>query len=367
MTIEELEQAVRGARRRIVTDGYSMSIGELSNLYREGELVIRPAYQRLFRWNDWQKSQLVESLLLGIPLPSIFVAQDETGTWELIDGLQRVSTVLQLQGLLADADPLVLQGTKFLPELEGRYWEHDDDERSLSQALRLDIKRTKLDIRIVKRDSSPEMRFDLFQRLNSYGSKLTSQEIRSAMLVAVSPEFFEELEALAKYRPFADSVQLTDRLVDERYDLELVVRFLVLHNRHEDDLTLSSLRDLPSVLDDASIELASNYPGVEFERLKATFRSTFDVIHAGPGSDFLRRWDPKRGVHIGPFLNSAFEIFALGLGYRIANGLPYTKDLVGLCRSFWSAPEMGSGFATGKSTEYRLSRFIPQGRMLVAG
>src|SRR5690606_22986257 len=117
--VAKLEEQIAGGRRDISSEGYSMSIGELTNLYREGELLIRPQFQRLFRWDDNQKSRLVESILLGIPLPSIFVAQEASGRWELVDGLQRVSTLLQLQGLLEQEGkvvaPLVLRGTRYLP------------------------------------------------------------------------------------------------------------------------------------------------------------------------------------------------------------------------------------------------------------
>ncbi len=90
-----LEAELKLARRTISTDSYPVSIGELTNMYRDGELIIRPAFQRLFRWDMTQKSRLIESILLGIPIPSIFVAQDDAGRWELVDGLQRVSTLLQ--------------------------------------------------------------------------------------------------------------------------------------------------------------------------------------------------------------------------------------------------------------------------------
>jgi len=112
-----LDEQLNDARRNIFTDSYPMSIGELTNVYAEGDLIIRPPFQRLFRWNDDQKSRLIESILIGIPLPSIFVAQDEEGRWELVDGLQRISTILQLQGLLDKQiyPQLTLIGTKYLP------------------------------------------------------------------------------------------------------------------------------------------------------------------------------------------------------------------------------------------------------------
>src|SRR6267154_6350799 len=120
MTADKLENEIAEARRTISSDGYPMSVGELTNLYRNKELIIRPEFQRLFRWSNTQKTRLMESILLGIPLPSIFVAQTEGGKWELVDGLQRVSTILQLQGELLDengkkVNPLILEATTYLP------------------------------------------------------------------------------------------------------------------------------------------------------------------------------------------------------------------------------------------------------------
>jgi hypothetical protein len=96
MLANEIEVAQRQAR----TDAYQMSIGEIVTMYGNQEIIIDPEFQRLFRWNIGQKSKLIESLLLGIPLPSIFVFEKEDGTWELIDGLQRISTILEFMGSL---------------------------------------------------------------------------------------------------------------------------------------------------------------------------------------------------------------------------------------------------------------------------
>src|ERR1700740_3690832 len=97
-----LEKEIDDAQRLVKTDAYQMSIGEVINMYRDGELVINPDFQRLFRWEIGQKSKLIESLLLGIPLPSIFVFEKEDSKWELIDGLQRISTLLEFMGELKD-------------------------------------------------------------------------------------------------------------------------------------------------------------------------------------------------------------------------------------------------------------------------
>ncbi|WP_394680602.1 DUF262 domain-containing protein [uncultured Comamonas sp.] len=367
--LNALELEIIEARRTISSDGYPMSIGELTNLYKEGELIIRPEFQRFFRWTETQKSMLVESLLLGIPIPSIFVSQVESGKWEVVDGLQRISTILQLQGELKKNNqkdaPFVLQGTKYLPSLEGRSWDHEDPDLALTEAQKLDIKRSKLDLKIIKRESSPSTKFDLFQRLNSYGSSLNSQEMRSALLVAVSSECFSWIESLSTDENFIHCTQLSERLIEERYDLELVIRFLVLHNRSNDRITNASLRDLPQVLDKESMAIAEKFPKGK-KTLEATFKKTFSLLAENGGDLLFKRWDSKKKEFQGSFLNTAFEVFALGAGYHIANKSPIRVDIGSAVKEFWKLPVMSKGFATGRSTEARLVTFIPIGRNLLA-
>lgn len=371
MATDPLETQIRDARLTISSDGYPMSIGELTNLYRDGELRIRPEFQRFFRWTPMQKTHLIESILLGIPLPSIFVAQSETGSWELVDGLQRVSTILQFQGELLDAEtgtlspPLKLEGTKYLPALQGRYWQREEANESLSEAQRLDIKRSKLDIKIIKRESSPQARFDLFHRLNNYGSPLNAAEMRSALLVSVSPEFFSWLEGLSRYERFTDCVQLSEKLVEERFDLELLARYLVLHDRPSESINQASLRDLPQVLDEEMTKLAIEFPK-NAAKLEATFKTTFDAISTHGGDKVFRRWDVRKNEFQGSFLLTAFEVFGCGLGYHIANGSKFREDMLDLVKEFWSLPQMQTGYSTGRSTESRLAENLPLGRRITA-
>ncbi len=95
---KKIKDELEIARQNIKTDGYSMSIGELINLYRDNDLKLDPAFQRLFRWDDEQKTKLIESILIGIPIPEVYVAQKSEGTRHVVDGVQRHSTILQLTG-----------------------------------------------------------------------------------------------------------------------------------------------------------------------------------------------------------------------------------------------------------------------------
>lgn len=364
--VANLEDQIAAARRKISSDSYPMSVGELTNLYREGELVIRPAFQRLYRWTASQKSALIESVLLGIPLPSIFVAQREDGKWEVVDGLQRISTLLELQGLLEMGGvlrpQLKLAGTKYLPALEGKRWEISPESLSLSPAQRLDIKRAKIDVKIIKRDSSPETKYDLFARLNSFGSTLTAQEMRSALLVSVDPSFFEWVEELSQDENFVSTTALSDRLTEEQYDIELILRFLVLHKKTK--INSGSLKNFTDVLTNDSIVIAEKFP--EFKaKHEFAFYETFSLLGTF-GPDVFRKWDSSKREFVGGFLNTAFEIVAIGLGWNLRKGVPHRTDIPAVVKALWARPEMKAGFATGMATETRLARMLPIGRQITA-
>jgi hypothetical protein len=362
-----LESEIAAARLEISADTISMSVTELTSLYKEGTLIIRPEFQRLYRWSNEQKSRLIESVLLGIPLPSLFVSQSESGTWELVDGLQRVSTLLELQGVLATQDggiapELILDGTKFLPRLEHHTWSGRDDTVSLTEAQKLDIRLARLDIKVIKRSSDPKAKFDLFQRLNSFGSVLTGQEIRSAMIAGTNSAALAWLTRLAQNDDFLTCVALNDRLIDEQYDLELVLRFLMLHNRKIEGR--SGLTDFPARLNDWSVEFAGGL-NKDDEQLRRIFEETFASLANHGGERILKKWDPSRGDFRGGFSNTSFEVFALGLGYCVANGIPHREDYLELAQRLWTSPDMIDRFATGLATADRFIKTIPLGRQLL--
>jgi len=100
-----LKYELETAKRSVTTDSLQISIGEIASMYVAEELDIIPEFQRLFRWSPEKKTAFIESILIGIPVPPAFAHEKEDGTWELIDGLQRISTILEFMGILRDHDP----------------------------------------------------------------------------------------------------------------------------------------------------------------------------------------------------------------------------------------------------------------------
>ena len=297
-----LQVEIDAAREEIRTDSYAVSIGEWISLYEKEELDIHPEFQRFFRWTPAQKSRLVESILLGIPIPQIFVAQRADGVWDVVDGLQRLSTIYQLAGILRDADgnrldPLVLTKTQYLPSLDGRLWDSPDNpECSLTTAQRLLIKRAKLEVSIILRESEERTKYELFQRLNTGGSQLSDQEVRNAILVMLNPELYRWIEDLARRPNFVECVALSDRSTDVRYEMELILRFLTL--RRASDYDLKNVGDLGDFLTDEMRKMAGNQNFRRNDEEQA-FDNTFCLLNNCLGSAAFRRWDAQRAKSVG--------------------------------------------------------------------
>ncbi len=189
-----LQDEIKKAKKEIVSDGYDMSVGEIISLYKEEEIIIGPDFQRLFRWKEGQKTKFIKSLLLGIPIPPIFVFQNEEGIWELIDGLQRLSTIFEFAGILrlaegGTASPTALEGTKFLPSLAGKYWnstsEHEDN--GIGRVNQFELRRARIRVEILRKESDPFVKYELFQRLN-IGTELSEEEVRDCAAAMLDRE-----------------------------------------------------------------------------------------------------------------------------------------------------------------------------------
>jgi hypothetical protein len=112
----DLGKAIDDRIGEVRTDSVDLSFGEIINLHSNKELIIRPEYQRLFRWSNEQRSRLIESILLELPIPQIFVIENSDGVLELIDGLQRLSSVIQFINPVAlPLEPLRLEGCDLIP------------------------------------------------------------------------------------------------------------------------------------------------------------------------------------------------------------------------------------------------------------
>ncbi len=359
-----LQEELDKARANIKTDAYSMSIGEWINLYTDDELDIHPEFQRFYRWSSSQKSRFVESLLLGIPIPPIFVSQNVSGTWDVVDGLQRLSTLFQLVGVLKDeqgklSDQLVLEGTQYLPSLAGRLWEHDDPQISLTQAQRLFIKRTKLDVSIILRESDDIAKYELFQRLNTGGSTLSEQEVRNCIIVMLDRDFYAWLRELSQYPAFQETIGVTQRALYEQYDAELALRFIIFRNIPE--AALRNIKDLGDFLTSKMVEIIKD-PNYDRDSERQIFQQTFDNILNHLGPDAFRRYVRGKDRFQGAFYLSAFETIGMGIGFN--DGHIGQDDFAERVKNLWTNDDFTGSSGAGIRGSSRIPKTVPLGRRL---
>lgn len=361
--VEEIESAARSVR----TDAYSMSIGELVSQYEDGDLIIDPEFQRLFRWEPGQKSKLIESLLLGIPLPSVFVFETEKGQWELIDGLQRLSTILEFMGKLRSPEgvvmpPSVLEATRYLPSLHNAVWEQSeqvegvstDEQNPLDKTQQLAVRRARLGVEILKRPSDDATKFDLFQRLNAGGAVANPQELRNSIALMVNAPYFRSLRAAAENQTFKAVMGVTEDQEQKQRHLELAMRFLV-HTFVDYDGKL----DVEEYIDEGAIELAK---GGNSARDAATILQTFDLLSQADGDRVLRRYDGAR--HVGKIGLVALEAIAVGVARNLSDilALPDPVSFVRQrSRDFWQDPATTNFTSPGVRGTTRIQRTVPYG------
>lgn len=313
-----LKEEIAERSKEIITDNYSMSVGELVSMYKEGDLEIHPEFQRFYRWTDSQKSRLIESFLLNFPVPPIFVYQRPDGVWDVVDGLQRVSTILHFAGVYKNEDgiilpPLRLLGTKLLPSLEGKeYYSENDPDNSFGDSERRYFKKARLDVIILKKESDSTGQYEVFQRLNTGGTALSPQEIRNCLMVMTSREKYRIVKSMAEYPNYLQSIALDDKSLENRTDMDLVTRFICL--RHvSDPNSLKSIRDAREFFDDRIVELFKD-ESIDWGNEARVFETTFDAIFSALGDEAFCKYDVNAQRFKGGLYFPAFEFIAIVIG-----------------------------------------------------
>ena len=321
-----LQDEITGRAGKIYRESYQMSIGELLNLYKDGEMDIHPEFQRVFRWNEYQKTKLIESIMLNIPIPSIFVSQNDDGVWDVIDGVQRLSTIFQFVGIFKDENnnllaPLTLQQTDYLPSFAGVQWENQIPELSFSKEQQLFFKRARIDIIIMKKESDPNTKYELFQRLNTGGSLLSDQEVRNCLMIMTNKSFYEFIVDLEKTESFRNCLPISDRRTDEQYRIELLLRLLVTNDIDWDNINKYS--EFSELLDKETIKMCN--ANLDKTKIKEKFEATFNLLYGVLGEDAFKKFTGTK--HQGPVMAAAFQPIAVGVYNNIDSILTFPNKV----------------------------------------
>ncbi|MFF1963365.1 DUF262 domain-containing protein [Streptomyces sp. NPDC058232] len=168
--------------RRLVTQPYDLSLATLVDDIQRERLLLSIEYQRKYVWDRSKGSRLIESFLLNIPVPVCYFAENEDGSYEVIDGLQRIQTIKDFLD-----DEFALRGVSVVSEFEGlRY-----SELPLREQRRLSSRTIRCIV--ITDDSHPDIKFDVFERLNTGSAMLAAQELRNCIYRGSLNSFLKEL------------------------------------------------------------------------------------------------------------------------------------------------------------------------------
>lgn len=267
----DLHSQLMEQKMKVDFNSYDLSVKELISMVKDGYIDIAPDYQRRFRWDEERQSSLIESLFLGVPVPSVFMATNSDGTWELIDGVQRVSTILHFAGddeernhiFEKEMKPLRLSGLRKLTLFNNMCF------ADLPNEIQIKFKLTSLKITVLSDKSDKAVRFDLFERLNRGGISLSDQEIRSCVYRGRFNDFIQDL---SKDEHFKRCVHITDNQEADGTREELVLRFFAY--LYDIDNFSHSVRDFLNNYMDKTTK-NSRFKYAENEQL---FRSVFAIL-----------------------------------------------------------------------------------------
>jgi hypothetical protein len=322
MSLEEknkqLQIEIENVRKEIKTDNFSMAIRELVQVYRDGDLELSPAYQRLFRWSDETKTKFIESILMGIPTPPIFIAQKKGSKWTIVDGLQRISTILQLMELIEVRDtdgnlkpPFKFKSAEKLPSIEDLDWS------TLNEDAQRIIKMTKIDLKIILIEDNVQAQYELFTRLNTGSVSLQSQEIRNCLIIMLDENFYNKINELKTMPEYRNCIDLTENKNEIEFPMELILRYFILkHNKIDfNNYNLSS--DLLSLFIDKETANIIKDESFILEDEIMVFKRVFVLLNEVLDKNTFRKFNLDKSEFEGPFLQTAFEAILPGLANNI--------------------------------------------------
>ena len=170
------------------------SIFELKRKYDKDRICIDPDFQRNLVWTNKQKSELIESVIMQIPLPLIYLAENEDGKLVVVDGRQRLTTFFQFLD-----NEFRLKDLKILPQINGMNFNELEESHLYSRYVTI-IEDTQLVVQIIKYPTKDRVRFDIFDRVNRGGTPVNKQEMRNALYQGNATKLLDELSKMKSFK-----------------------------------------------------------------------------------------------------------------------------------------------------------------------
>jgi hypothetical protein len=295
-------------RRSVSFDSYDVTVRQLYDMISEDIIDVTPEYQRHFVWNQERQSQLIESILLGIPVPSLFMATNKDSTWEVVDGLQRITTLVNFIGkvdviekISESSKPLILKGLEKLDALNGLKYS------DMPKSIQLMFLTRPVRITVLNDRSDFNLRFDLFERLNTGGVILHPQEIRNCVYLGPFNDFIKECSV---FPAFKNSIKIGSNAEKSGNLEELALKFFAYYEGRD-----SFVHSVKGFLNEYMAHKTEKFKNRK--SLKSLFESTFNLLGAALPDGIVR----SNRKNTTPLI--LFEAIALG----VADALESNKKI----------------------------------------
>lgn len=315
-------------------------VGQLVSRVAHSEIDLEPDFQRRADiWSPKDKSRLIESLLLRIPIPVFYVAADTNDRWAVVDGLQRTSAIHSYV-----SGGFRLKGLQYLSRLTGCLY------KELPRAMQRRIEETQLFVNVIEAGTPEEVMFNIFHRINTGGLPLRAQEIRHAVHPGVVRNYLKEMAESEEFLAATGGSVSPKRMADQ----ECVLRFLAFHMQPWEDY---SAKDLDGYLGDA-MERINAASSEDRERLRADFRKAMKAARQLFGPAAFRKISSKG--RRSPINRALYESWAVGLARRtdeeIRRLLLRSKELTASAKAAMSDDrdfDMAISYSTGMRDRVR--------------
>lgn len=213
------------------------SIKFIEEMIENGDIDFTPDFQRNFVWNSIQKSKLIESLLLRIPLPIFYFAEDKEGRLTIVDGLQRLTTIKEFMN-----NEFPLNHLEYLDEgVKGRYYKSNPDKRQegIDAKYYRWFNMSQFAVNVIDPSSPYKVKYDIFRRINTGGKPLNNQEIRNCLSSKKLRKLLLDMSSLEVFKEATNWSVRGTRMADR----EISLRFIAFYSAYQKDATLKSSYD----------------------------------------------------------------------------------------------------------------------------
>lgn len=251
--------------RKLRVQAYDKSVGDLVRMVREKDIILNPEYQRNYVWDNKKASLLIESILLNIPIPVIYASEEDDSSWNIVDGLQRLNALKRFY-----ENNFKLSGLKILSELNGSKFENLNPK-----ATRI-LSNGNLRIILIFNDSHPEIKYDIFMRLNTGAVKLNEQELRNCLYRGSLNTLLKSLSKNQKFLKIMGLKAPHKRMVD----CEMILRYLAFSEgyNHENN-TIRDYKGATKTYLNTYFEGNQNLPKNSISQLEIKFNKVVDCVY----------------------------------------------------------------------------------------